>query len=68
MWEYYPRVQSDKQGGWFHMWECPYCGTSAGHLFQDGQLHGILCLNSECGRVDVIEDTEDYRGYEWSDF
>ncbi|WP_232697113.1 hypothetical protein [Brevibacillus daliensis] len=37
------------------MWNCPYCGFERGHVFQDSQLHGILCLNPVCGRFDDSE-------------
>ncbi len=41
--------------GWIQMWNCPYCGFERGHVFQDSQLHGILCLNPVCGRFDDSE-------------
>lgn len=38
------------------MWMCPYCGQNIGQPFRDTQLHGMLCLNPDCGRFDEMTD------------
>lgn len=40
-------------------WSCPYCGSTQGLLFEDGNLKGILCQNPDCGRVDPLPEAED---------
>ncbi|GIO00662.1 hypothetical protein ABE137_08590 [Brevibacillus laterosporus] len=51
------------------MWECPYCGFANGHVFLDNQLHGILCLNPDCGRFDSSDTSvEMLSDWDTSDF
>jgi len=38
------------------LWNCQYCGSSNGMYYKDGNLEGMLCLESDCGRFTEIAE------------
>jgi hypothetical protein len=48
------------------MWTCPYCGGTLGQRFDDDQLHGVLCLQPDCGRF-AVQDPSHEDGNLWDD-